>query len=196
MFAVLETGGKQYKVTEGDILEVELLGSDNISKDNKVKFNQILLLENDKDITIGQPYVKDAEIKATVIEQFKDSKVIVFKKKSKKQYKRKRGHRQSLHRIKIETIGIVPGSSAKAAPKAETKVTPKAETKAAPKTVSKTAPKKTAKAPAKTTAKTAAKKPAKATAAKKEPKAAAKKAAPKAAKTAPKKTKAAPKAKE
>lgn len=103
MFAILETGSKQYKVAEGDVLEVELLNKEKISKDNIVDFDSVLLVQDD-DLLIGQPFVQNARIKAKVLEEFKAPKIIVFKKKPKKQYKRTRGHRQQLHRIQIEKI--------------------------------------------------------------------------------------------
>ena len=112
MFAILETGSKQYKVEEGDVLEVELLDKDKISKANTVNFDSVLLVQ-EKDLHIGQPFVKDARIQAKVLEEFKGEKVIVFKKKSKKQYKRTRGHRQKLHLIQIEKIEIKSDKPAK-----------------------------------------------------------------------------------
>lgn len=105
MFAILETGGKQYKVEEGAILEVELLDKKLVSNQNTVNFDNILLIL-DKDLLIGQPYVLNARIKAKILGEFKDPKIIVFKKKSKKQYKKKQGHRQRLQRIQIEKIEI------------------------------------------------------------------------------------------
>jgi large subunit ribosomal protein L21 len=107
MFAILETGGKQYKVQEGDVIEVELINKNMITKQNGVTFNTVLLIKN-KDLIIGQPYVKDGIIKAKLLEEFKAPKIIVFKKKAKKGYKRKRGHRQNLHRIMIEKIELKP----------------------------------------------------------------------------------------
>ncbi len=108
MYAILETGSKQYKVEEGDVLEVELLDKEKISQDNKINFDSVLLVQS-QDLHIGQPFVKDATITASVMEEIKAPKVLIFKKKSKKQYKRTRGHRQRLHRIKIEKIEV--GSS-------------------------------------------------------------------------------------
>ena len=105
MFAILETGGKQYKVEEGDILEVERLDEKRITKQKKINFDTVLLIK-DEETQIGQPYLKNAKIKATLLEEFKAPKVIIFKKKAKKQYKRKTGHRQQLHRIKIEKIEV------------------------------------------------------------------------------------------
>jgi len=114
MFAILETGSKQYKVEEGDVLEVELLDKDKISASNTLNFDQVLLVK-DTDLHIGQPFVADACVQAKVLEEFKDDKVIVFKKKSKKQYRRTRGHRQKLHRIQIEKIEIKPAETAEPA---------------------------------------------------------------------------------
>ena len=105
MFAILETGGKQYKVEEGGILEIEQLDEKEISKGDTVDFNSVLLIK-DKDLHIGQPYVENANIRAKILETFRAPKIIVFKKKSKKQYKKKQGHRQNLQRIQIEKIEI------------------------------------------------------------------------------------------
>ncbi len=116
MFAILETGSKQYKVAEGDILEVELLKQEAIAEDKIVNLDNVLLVKNG-DLHIGQPFVKDAKIKAKVLDEIKDTKIIVFKKKSKKQYKRTQGHRQKLHRIQIEKIEM----KGAAAPKKEDK---------------------------------------------------------------------------
>ena len=122
MFAILETGGKQYRVEVGDILEVELLDKKNISNKNIIDFDSVLLLKN-KDLKIGQPYVKNAKIKAKILEELKAPKIIVFKKKTKKQYKKKVGHRQKLHRIQIEKIEIKTKTQPKPKPaeKAEKK---------------------------------------------------------------------------
>jgi large subunit ribosomal protein L21 len=110
MFAVIKTGGKQYKVQEGDVLNVEKL---NMEKEKKVTFDKVLLIEDEGKTLIGTPFVENALVRAEVIENFKDKKILVFKKKRRKQYRRTRGHRQELTRIKIEEIiqGI------KAAPK-------------------------------------------------------------------------------
>jgi len=110
MFAVIKTGGKQYKVQEGDVLNVEKL---NMEKEKKVTFDKVLLIEGEGKTLIGTPFVENALVRAEVIENFKDKKVLIFKKKRRKQYRRTRGHRQELTRIKIEEIiqGI------KAAPK-------------------------------------------------------------------------------
>lgn len=101
MFAVIRTGGKQYRVQEGDILQVEKLDTE---EGQKVVFDEVLLVEDGEKTLIGTPLVDKAQVRAEVIENFKDKKVIVFKKKRRKQYKKKRGHRQELTRVKIEKI--------------------------------------------------------------------------------------------
>lgn len=127
MFAVIKTGGKQYKVQVGDTLHIEKLI---VKEGQKVTFDQVLLIDDNGKTLIGTPFIEDARVNAEVIENFKDKKVIVFKKKRRKQYKRKRGHRQELTRIKIEEII----SSLKAAPKRKPdRVAEKAKEKAAPK---------------------------------------------------------------
>ncbi len=103
MFAIIETGGKQYRVEEGDILDVELLQDATPSKNHT--FDKVLLVQNDS-VHIGTPYLDGASILATVLEEVKDDKVIIFKKKSKKQYKRTRGHRQQYHRVRIDKIAL------------------------------------------------------------------------------------------
>jgi len=168
MFAVIKTGGKQYKVQEGEILQVEKL---NIEKGKKFKFEEVLLIEDGDKTQIGTPFVKNAVVEALVVENFKDKKVIVFKKKRRKQYRKTRGHRQELTKIKIEGI-VFAGKQApeKAAPKK--KAAAKKTIKPAKKTIAnKPAAKKTsgssekAKRPAKKATpaktKTAAKTPAK-----------------------------------
>ncbi|MCU0285977.1 MAG: 50S ribosomal protein L21 [Acidobacteria bacterium] len=105
MFAILETGSKQYKVAEGDVLEVELLKNEKLSNENIIDFDSVLLVQNDT-LHIGQPFVKNALVRAKVLEQIKAPKVIIFKKEPKKQYRRTRGHRQQLHKIQIEKIQL------------------------------------------------------------------------------------------
>ena len=127
MFVVIKTGGKQYKVQVGDVLHIEKLI---VEEGQKVTFDQVLLIDNNGKTLIGTPFIEDAQVRAEVIENFKDKKVIVFKKKRRKQYKRKRGHRQELTRIKVEEII----SSLRAAPKGKpARVAEKAKEKPAPK---------------------------------------------------------------
>ena len=101
MYAVIVTGGKQYRVKEGDLLSVEKL---DIPQGRKVDFDRVLLLEDGQDIQVGTPVLEKAVVRAAVIETYKDEKVLVFKKKRRKQFRRTRGHRQLMTRVKIERI--------------------------------------------------------------------------------------------
>lgn len=94
MFAVIKTGGKQYKVASGDVIKVEKL---NAQEGSEVIFNEVLALDE----KIGKPLVKGASVKATVLKQAKDAKVIIFKKKRRQNYRRKNGHRQQITLVKI-----------------------------------------------------------------------------------------------
>ena len=102
MFAIIETGGKQYKIEENDTIFVEKL---KCKKGDKIDIKEVLLLSNDdKNIKIGKPYLKGSIIKAEVLEQKKNKKIIVFKKKRRKNYKKKNGHRQDITVLKILKI--------------------------------------------------------------------------------------------
>jgi large subunit ribosomal protein L21 len=142
MFAVIKTGGKQYRAQVGDVLEVEKL---NVEEGKKVTFKEVLLVEDKDKALIGTPFVANATVTAKVIENFKDDKIIVFHKKRRKQYKKTRGHRQQLTRVQIEEILTAPPK--KAAPKPEAEEKPKAEAKpkAEPKTETEPKPKAEAK---------------------------------------------------
>jgi large subunit ribosomal protein L21 len=107
MFAIIKTGGKQYRIQEGDVLDVEKLAA---AAKEKYHFSQVLLIDSDEGTMIGTPFIEKALVRAEVIENFKDDKVIVFKKKRRKQYRRTRGHRQDLTRVKIERI--IPDATA------------------------------------------------------------------------------------
>ena len=103
MFAIIKTGGKQYKIKENDTIFVEKLKN---KKGDKIDIIDVLLLSNDeKNIKIGTPYLKGVSVKAEVLEQKKNKKVIVFKKKRRKNYKKKNGHRQEITVLKILKIG-------------------------------------------------------------------------------------------
>lgn len=101
MYAVILTGGKQYRVKEGETLDVEKLEA---PVGSKLDIEQVLLVEDGADVLIGTPYVEKAVVRAEVLETFKDDKVLIFKKKRTKQYRRTKGHRQLLTRIKVEGI--------------------------------------------------------------------------------------------
>lgn len=103
MYAVIVTGGKQYRVKEGDVLSVEKL---NIEPGRKAQFDRVLLIEDGDDIRVGTPVLDNAMVLALVLENYKDEKVLVFKKKRRKQYRRTRGHRQPLTKIRIARITV------------------------------------------------------------------------------------------
>lgn len=101
MYAVIETGGKQYRVQEGDTIFVEKL---NNSQGEKVNFDRVLFVSKEDDVKVGKPYVEGAKVEGTVLEQGKAKKVVIFKYKPKKDYRKKQGHRQPYTKIKVEKI--------------------------------------------------------------------------------------------
>ncbi|MCT4592525.1 MAG: 50S ribosomal protein L21 [Candidatus Gracilibacteria bacterium] len=101
MFAVIETGGKQYRVEKGDKIQIEKL---NEKVGAKVKFDNVLLVADDKDVEVGKPTVEKVTVSAKVLEQGKADKITVFKFKSKKRYQKKQGHRQQYTEIEITDI--------------------------------------------------------------------------------------------
>lgn len=148
MYAVIKTGGKQYKVAKNDVILVEKLPGE---AGAALELDEVLMVGDDKGQTVGAPLLDGAHVAATVLEQTRGEKIIIFKKKRRQNYRRKGGHRQDLTALKI--TDIVTGGKTKAAkvaepkaeapktvaPKAEAakKVTPKAEDlKVTPKTAS------------------------------------------------------------
>ena len=113
MYAVIETGGKQYRVQEGDVITIEKL---NAEVGETVTFDKVLVLGEGKDVKVGTPYV-DAAVTGSVVENGKGKKVIIFKYKAKKDYRKKQGHRQPHTMVKIESLG--GAAPKKAAPKKE-----------------------------------------------------------------------------
>ena len=101
MYAVIKTGGKQYRVSPGDSVEVEKLPHE---VGEQVELDQVLLVASGSDTKIGQPLVEGAKVKATVTRQAKGRKVIVFKFRPSKRYRRKKGHRQHYTRLRIDEI--------------------------------------------------------------------------------------------
>lgn len=101
MFAIIETGGKQYQVTEGRYVDIELLENE---ADSKVVFENIIMLVNGKKSKVGQPYVANASVEGTVVKHDRAKKVLVYKQRAKKGYRRKNGHRQNYTRVMINKI--------------------------------------------------------------------------------------------
>ena len=100
MYAIIATGGKQYKVSEGDIITIEKLG---VEAGEKVTFDQVLVVGGD-DLKVGDPTVAGATVEASVVENGKARKVIVYKYKRKTGYHKKNGHRQAFTKVKIDKI--------------------------------------------------------------------------------------------
>src|ERR1035437_10949402 len=115
MFAVIETGGKQVRVTAGDIIQVEKLVGD---VGSKITFDKVLFLSNpsdgstktDSDVVLGQPYISDAKVEAEIVAQGRGDKVMIIKMKRRKQYRRTQGHRQEQTQLLI--MGVSAGASA------------------------------------------------------------------------------------
>ncbi|TDP52305.1 large subunit ribosomal protein L21 [Aminicella lysinilytica] len=125
MYAVIETGGKQYRVQEGDIITIEKLDAE---AGKKVEFDKVLVLSDDNGLKVGTPYVEGAKVVGKVVENGKGQKIVIFKYKNKKDYRKKQGHRQPYTMVEINDLG---GVEKKPAKKAEPKK--EAEPKAAPK---------------------------------------------------------------
>jgi len=101
MYAIIETGGKQYRVSEGDVLKVEKL---DIADNETVTFDNVVLVSDGDKVSCGTPYVAKATVTADVLKTEKGKKVLVFKKKMRKGYKRLKGHRQQHTSVKITKI--------------------------------------------------------------------------------------------
>ncbi|MBO4725090.1 MAG: 50S ribosomal protein L21 [Firmicutes bacterium] len=128
MYAIIETGGKQYRVQEGDVITVEKL---NVEAGKKVEFDKVLVMNNGADLQIGAPYVDGAKVFGNVVENGKAKKVIIFKYKAKKDERKKQGHRQPYTMVEITGIGADKPAKKTAAKKAEPAAeAPKAEAKA------------------------------------------------------------------
>ena len=101
MYAVIETGGKQYRVQEGDVISVEKLG---LIEGDKYSFDQVLMVSTESGVKAGNPVVEGALVEATVVEEGRGPKVVVYKYKPKKTYHKTNGHRQYFTKLKIDSI--------------------------------------------------------------------------------------------
>lgn len=115
MFAIIKTGGKQYKVAANDIIKVEKLVG---ASGDLIEFTDVLMMGQGDSIKVGAPLVSNATVCGTVLEQIRDDKVIIFKKKKRHNYRRKNGHRQSLTVVRITDI-LADGAARKAKPSVE-----------------------------------------------------------------------------
>ena len=134
MYAIIESCGKQYKVAEGDVVFFEKL---DVEEGKKVTFDKVVLVSEDKKVEVGAPYVKGVKVEGKVVANGKGKKIIVYKYKAKKNYRRTQGHRQPYTKVEITKIKTP-------AEKAQTKVATEKAEKATTKTETKVAEKKTA----------------------------------------------------
>lgn len=140
MYAVIATGGKQYRVQKDDVIDIERVNGDIGAK---VTFDEVLLVGEGAKIECGTPLIKSAKVKAEIVDQFRGKKLTVFKMKRRKGYRRKHGHRQELTKVKISDISAGSKAKKEETPKKEEPKKAKAET--AKKEPKKTAAEKTPK---------------------------------------------------
>ncbi len=110
MYALLDIGGKQYKAQEGSVLKIDKLSSD---RGDRVEFDTVLLLSDEKDVKIGAPYLEGVKVKAIVEDHKRSRKLTVYKYKRRKGYRRKHGHRQDYTLIKVEEIAGIEKKAAR-----------------------------------------------------------------------------------
>ncbi len=101
MYAIIKTGGKQYRVQKGDILFIEKL---EVEAEQMIDFTEVLAVSNEEGLKVGTPYVAGAKVSAKVLKNGKSKKVIIYKYKAKKDYRKKQGHRQPYTKVQIEDI--------------------------------------------------------------------------------------------
>ena len=124
MYAIIETCGKQYKVAEGDIVFFEKLDAE---EGKTVKFDKVILISDAGKVEVGTPYVKGAKVEGKVVAHGKGKKIIVFKYKAKKNYRRKQGHRQPYTKVEITSVKLATQAKATETKTAEVKVATKKE---------------------------------------------------------------------
>jgi len=161
MYAVIETGGKQYRVQEGDVITIEKL---KVEAGEKIEFDKVMVLSDGKEVQVGAPYLAETKVFGSVVENGKAQKVIIFKYKSKKDYRKKQGHRQPYTMVEITSLsGVAKEPTKKATAKEVPVASPVVEKKPAAKKPATEKKPVAKKAPAEKTAaekKPAAKKPA------------------------------------
>ena len=126
-FAIIQTGGKQYRVKASEILKIEQL--ENIKPESKIEFNEVLAYGDDKNIEVGSPLVKGAKVEAELLKNGKNRTILIFKKRRRKNSRRKNGHRQLFSLIKIKKIFSKDGNVLAEAKKVEKKKEKKIEKK-------------------------------------------------------------------
>jgi large subunit ribosomal protein L21 len=131
MYAVVNSGGKQYKVQQGQVLRIEKIPG-NVG--NPVTFEQVLMFSDGENVSIGQPALKDIAVEGHIVEQGKAKKIIVFKYKRRKRYRRKKGHRQEFTAVRIDDIKAKTQKKSETGAKLEAKAKNPETESAAPKT--------------------------------------------------------------
>ena len=126
-FAIIQTGGKQYRVKASEILKIEQL--ENLKPESKIEFNEVLAYGDDKNIEVGSPLVKGAKVEAELLKNGKNKTILVFKKRRRKNSRRKNGHRQLFSLIKIKKIFSKDGNVLAETKKVEKKKEKKIEKK-------------------------------------------------------------------
>jgi large subunit ribosomal protein L21 len=116
MFAVIKTGGKQYRVQQDDVIRIEKVTGE---AGDQVSFDEVLMVGDDTETKVGTPAVEGASVTGTVLEQARGRKIIIFKKKRRKNHRRRNGHRQELTVVRINDIQAAAGAKKKAASKAK-----------------------------------------------------------------------------
>ncbi len=125
MYAIIESCGRQYKVSEGDVVFFEKL---DVEEGKKITFDHVVLVSDDKKVEVGSPYVKGVKVEGKVVAHGKHKKILVYKYKAKKNYRRTQGHRQPYTKIEITKIKTAAEKAEKAEATAEKKTTAKKET--------------------------------------------------------------------
>ena len=131
MYAIIESCGKQYKVVEGEVVFFEKLDAE-VGK--KVTFDKIVLVSDDKKVQVGAPYVKSVKVEGKVVEHGKGKKIVVYKYKAKKNYRRTQGHRQPFTKVEITKISTAKATETKASEEKTTTTSAKTTTKKTTKT--------------------------------------------------------------
>ena len=131
MYAIIESCGKQYKVAQGDVVFFEKLDTE---EGKKISFDKVVLVSDDKKIEVGAPYVKNAKVEGKVVEHGKGKKILVYKYKAKKNYRRTQGHRQPYTKVEITKIALAAEKAEKTETVAEEKKTTATKTATTKKT--------------------------------------------------------------
>lgn len=125
MYAIIESCGKQYKVAEGDVVFFEKLDAE---EGKKVTFDKVVLVSDDKKVEVGAPYVKGIKVEGKVVEHGKGKKIVVYKYKAKKNYRRTQGHRQPFTKVEITKIAMPTAKATAEKTEAKAETTKKATT--------------------------------------------------------------------